>query len=894
MTREPDFDVGLLKEENERLRGRVAAMELESCSAGFSGIFSQVVEKSPVMVTVASPEGNILYTNPPCLSSSGYRNEDLLGKPVTIHCADGGQIERLWNAMDELRSGRRWRGRIRKRRKNGTDYWVEASYSPVFAEKGGVSHLLCVEQDITDRIRDEEVIRRNETLLSILFRISNTVQTTRDLNDLYRSIHGILREFVDVTNYYIALVDEARDRMVFPFFYDEKDTDECIIENISDPSTYCLALHVVRTEQPLLIRKNEQDALMGVNVKEGRGVIGTVAECWLGVPLKVGGKTIGAMAVQDYYDPMHYSQNDVDLMQAISEQVAMAIERKRMDEALRVSEQRYRTVSDSAFNLETWRGTDGRMLYVSPSCERITGYPAEKLQRDPDFMEEIIHRDDLPLWRKHVEAGCKGTSTQPVEFRIFRSDGRMHWLSLVSRTVNDDYGNCLGLRCSMHDITESKTMQRELRYANLHDSLTGLSNRSLCLDRIRQTMERSKRRDDHYFAVVYLDIDRFRVINDSMGHSVGDELLREVSERLLKCVRSLDTVSRYGGDEFVIVLDELESPREAIRAAKRVRKLMRQPFIVGTREIHLTVSMGIVLSPVGDVGAEDILQHANIAMHNAVKDGTGRVRVFTARMLEQAVMAMDMEHDLARALERDEFFLNYQPIVRVTDGDLIGFEALVRWNHPQKGVLGPGYFIPFAEESGQIIDLGLVVLREACKTMAGWLQEHPDRPQMQMSVNLSCRQFEQVILVEQISCILEETGLPAANLKLEITESAIMQDAEGALSILRRLKSLGIKLSIDDFGTGYSSLSYLQRFPVDTLKVDRSFISEMGLNGENIAIVRAVVVLAQSMGLDVVAEGVELPEQLAQLRALECQYVQGFYFSKPLDTADARMFIAAS
>ncbi|MBU1002632.1 MAG: EAL domain-containing protein [Proteobacteria bacterium] len=893
MTREPDSDVDYLKVENEHLRGRVAAMELESSRTGFSDIFFQVVEKCPVLVTIASPEGNILYSNSTCLSSSGFCNEDLLGRPLTIHCADGGQTERLWNVMDELRSGRRWRGRLRKRRKNGMEYWVEASFSPVFAGKGCLSHLLCVEEEISDRLRDEELLRRNETLLSILYRISNTVQSTRDLNELYATIHEVLRGFVDVTNYYIALVDEGRDRLVFPFFYDEMDTEDCIIENISDPSTECLALHVIRTGQPLLIRKNEQDAVLGVNVKQGRGVVGTVAECWLGVPLKVGGKTIGAMAVQDYYDPLHYSQDDVDLMQAISEQVAMAVERKRMEEALRISEQRYRTVSDSAFNLETWCGPDGRMLYVSPSCATITGYPAEKLMLDPGFMEQIIHRDDLALWREHMGDGCKG-SRLSLEFRIFREDGRMHWLSMSSRNVHDENGNCLGLRCSMRDISESKMMQRELRYATLHDPLTGLANRGLCLDRIRQTMERSKRRDDHYFAVVYLDIDRFRVINDSLGHSVGDELLREVSERLLKCVRSLDTVSRYGADEFAIVLDELESPREAIRAAKRIRQLMRQTFVVNGREIKLTVSMGIVLSPVGDIGPNEVLQHANIAMHNAVKSGTARIRVFTARMLEQAVMAMDMEHDLARALERGEFFLNYQPIVSVVDGSLIGFEALVRWNHPQKGVLPPGYFIPFAEESGQIIDLGLVVLREACSTMVDWLREHPDRPEMQIAVNLSCRQFEQVTLVEQISCILEETGLSVANLKLEITESAIMKDAEGALFILRRLKALGIKLSIDDFGTGYSSLSYLQKFPVDTLKVDRSFISGMGANGENTAIVRAVVVLAQSMGLDVVAEGVELSEQLDQLRDLRCPYVQGFFFSKPLSTADARLFIAAN
>ena len=391
--------------------------------------------------------------------------------------------------------------------------------------------------------------------------------------------------------------------------------------------------------------------------------------------------------------------------------------------------------------------------------------------------------------------------------------------------------------------------------------------------------------------MAFLDIDRFRVINDSMGHAVGDDLLREVSYRLLKCVRSLDTVSRYGGDEFVVVLDEMESPREAIRAAKRVREAMREPFLVSGRRITLTMSMGIVLSPVGDADAEAVLRNANIAMHQAAKGPGNRIKVFTARMFESAQRILDMEHDLRRALEENEFFLRYQPIMDVAKDRPKGFEALVRWNHPQKGVLGPGYFIPFAEESGQIIDLGLVVLREACTTMARWIEQDPRRKDMHISVNLSCRQFGQPGLVDQVASILEETGLAPENLKLEITESAIMEDAEGALSMLRRLKGKGIKLSIDDFGTGYSSLSYLQKFPVDTLKVDRSFISGMNLNQENVAIVRAVLVLAKSMGLEVVAEGVEEPEELHLLKGLDCEYVQGFYFSRPLDTDSACKFL---
>ena len=871
---------------------QMAALERTALSDGATGLFCQVLDSLPMATLVTDARGVVIYANPTFCEQCAGRGEAPEGeKHITDLCLDRQDIDRVRAAMDELRAGRPWHGRIHRPRRNGLDGWVAATYMPLRITGAEVTHFVCFEEDITARVRDEQFLRRNEVLLSILFRISNTVHTTHDLGELYTSIHSILREFIDATNFYIALVDAKNDRLDFEYFADEVDKENYRIERISDPETRSLTLDVIRTGKPLLIDKDELHIRSGVGVNGNNfGVVGTAAEIWLGVPLKADGHTIGAMAVQDYHDPEHYSQSDVDLMMAVSEQVAMAVERKRMEQALRLSEERYRTVSDSAFNMETWRDPDGTMLYVSPSCLRITGYPPEAFMDDPDFMERIIHRDDVNLWRGSLACGDDFLG-QGIEIRFFRDNGRMHWLSVVSRMVEGEDGQCLGVRCSMRDITEHKTMQHELRYTNMHDALTGLANRTLCQDRIGQIIERAKRREDYHFAVAFLDIDRFRVINDSMGHAVGDQLLKEVSYRLLKCVRSLDTVSRYGGDEFVVVLDEMESPREAIRAAKRVREAMREPFPISGRKITLTMSMGIVLSPAGDADSEAVLRNANIAMHQAAKGQGNRIKVFTARMFESAQRILDMEHDLRRALEENEFFLRYQPIMDVAKGRPKGFEALVRWSHPQKGVLGPGYFIPFAEESGQIIDLGLIVLREACTTMARWIEQDPRRNDMHISVNLSCRQFGQPGLVDQVACILEETGLAPENLKLEITESAIMEDAEGALSMLRRLKDKGIKLSIDDFGTGYSSLSYLQKFPVDTLKVDRSFISGMNLNEENVAIVRAVLVLAKSMGLEVVAEGVEEPEELRLLKGLDCEYVQGFFFSRPLDTDSACKFL---
>ena len=830
------------------------------------------LERSPALVLLVNAQGATRYASPAmrALAPAGLEALDFSRTPL-------GSARGL---LDEVvGAGRPWAGELPVDH-GAQRLWLRASFTPL-PQAGAALGLF---EDATAVHRAEQAHRRSETLLTVLYRISNTVHVTRDLPDLYAAIHAILRDVIDATNFFIALVDAEGDRLGFPYFEDTVDRQAYDIDNISDPGTRSLSLEVIRSGRPLLVRKDELGALFPG--RPGAGVVGTAAEIWLGVPLVVEGKIIGVMAVQDYDDPEHYGQREVHLMTAISEQVAMAIERKRMEQALRRSERRYRTVSDSAFNMETWRGPDGSLLYVSPSCQRITGYSPEAFMKTPDLMEQIIHRDDLPLWRAFVAAPCDNAG-ESLDFRIFREDGRMHWLSAVSQGVTDDDGTCLGQRCSLRDITDQRTMEKQLRYESLHDSLTGLANRFLCLDRIRQTMERSKRRDNHFFALAFLDIDRFRVVNDSLGHQVGDALLREVSYRLLRCVRSLDTVSRYAGDEYVIVFDELVSPREAIGVVKRIRQVLAEPFHLGDHEIRITVSIGIVLAPTPDLAPEAVLQNANIAMHHAIRAGGNRMKVFNPRMFQLAVEAMTLERDLRRGIERDEFFLQYQPIVSLRDDRLIGFEALVRWSHPVRGVLSPGLFIPAAEESGHIIDLGLIILRKACATMAHWLARYPGQDHLHMSVNLSPRQFSQQTLVEQITCILDESHLAPRHLKLEITESTIMDNAEGALSMLRRLKSLGIKLSIDDFGTGYSSLSYLQKFPVDTLKVDRSFICDMARNAENTAIVRAVVVLAKSMGLDVVAEGVEDPEQMTLLRGLDCDNVQGFLFSRPLDTDSA-------
>jgi diguanylate cyclase (GGDEF)-like protein len=437
-----------------------------------------------------------------------------------------------------------------------------------------------------------------------------------------------------------------------------------------------------------------------------------------------------------------------------------------------------------------------------------------------------------------------------------------------------------------------KESKEHFRRAAFHDALTNLPNRALLTENLKFVIERAKQHEDYQFSVLFLDLDRFKNVNDSLGHSIGDQLLIAMARRLEGCIRESDMVARLGGDEFAILLDGIPDGREATNMARRIQEKLQSPFNLSGHEVFTTTSIGIALSSTGYDHPENMLRDADTAMYRAKAQGKACYEVFDKGMHTHAVYVLQMENDLRRALEREELRVYYQPIVSLDNGQLAGFEALVRWQHPERGFINPGDFIPLAEDTGLIVPLGTWVLRRACEQVSQWHWQSTANRSLFMSVNLSGKQLARPHLVNEIRQILEETHVDARHLKLEITESAVMENAEIAVQLLKRLKALGVQLSIDDFGTGYSSLGYLHRFPVNTLKIDRSFVGRIGEAAENIEIVRTIISLAENMGMEVVAEGIETLGQLMQLRKLKCQYGQGYLFSRPVDAESVSAWIS--
>ncbi|BDI14972.1 hypothetical protein ANSO36C_07740 [Nostoc cf. commune SO-36] len=445
------------------------------------------------------------------------------------------------------------------------------------------------------------------------------------------------------------------------------------------------------------------------------------------------------------------------------------------------------------------------------------------------------------------------------------------------------------------DIIKRQEAQEQLLHNSLHDGLTGLPNQRLFMERVQQAIEHTKQQNNYLFAVVFLDLDRFKVVNDSLGHLLGNQLLIAISHRLKSILRTGDIVARFGGDEFTILIEEIEDINTAIQVAERIKKVLASPFQLNEHRVFTNVSIGIALSKPDYEQAAQILRDADVAMYCAKALGKARYEVFDSKMHEGAALLLELETALRHALlKQEEFRLDYQPIISLTTGKIIGFEALIRWYHPERGLISPQDFIPLAEETGMIVSIGQWVLYEACQQMHTWHQKFPTSRPLTISVNFSGKQITQPDVFQEVKHILQQTGLEPSCLKLEITETLLMDNFELATTVLSQLTALNVELHMDDFGTGYSSLSYLHRLPIKTIKIDRSFVTSIGSRGENLEIIRAIVTLAHNLNMSVTAEGIETVEQLAQLKALQCDYGQGYFFLPPMGGAEVEILLAAN
>ncbi|HEY0808918.1 MAG TPA: EAL domain-containing protein [Longimicrobiales bacterium] len=567
-------------------------------------------------------------------------------------------------------------------------------------------------------------------------------------------------------------------------------------------------------------------------------------------------------------------------------------ERRSVEAALERSEHFARTIISSVGEGVIVYDRELRYQVWNRFMEELTGLAAEDVLGKNAF-ETFPHLREwgIDTLLQRALAGERVRS-EDTPYRVSQT-GRDGWVTALYSPHVAPNGEIIGVVGIIHDVTERKRAEDQLQHNAFHDSLTGLPNRSLFLDRLERVIKHVQRHPDYTFALLFLDLDRFKVVNDSLGHSIGDELLIAIGHRLEACLREGDSVARLGGDEFAILLDDVRDVNDATRVADRIERELAAPFLLRSHEVFTSASIGIALSSTGYSTSGELLRDADTAMYRAKSSGPGRYELFDRAMHLQAVEQLKIETDLRHALQRSELVLYYQPIVLLETGKLTGFEALLRWQHPRHGLMQPTDFISLAEETGMIVPIGTWVLREACTQIRSWLDRFPDHPTISVSVNLSSRQFSQHDLIESIDAILVETGCPARNLKLEITESAVMRDAPQAAAMLRALRDRGIALCIDDFGTGYSSLSYLKTFPIDTLKIDRSFVAQVDENTSALELIETIVALSRILSIDAVAEGVETPEQLELVRRLGSHYGQGFFFSNPLTVVAAGELLAA-
>lgn len=748
---------------------------------------------------------------------------------------------------------------------NGHYIWVECVGNVLIDSQGQINGAVLSSRDITERKEMETALRKSEQRYRLLADNADDVIWVQDIDlrlvYVSPSIEKLLGYTVEesLSSGIMQILTPQSSRQARRLFSRSMiEADKATPDEIRSNSR-TIELEVIRKDKSTIWTETRMSFLLDEHGKPNR---------ILGVTRDITERRMAREALEKSEATLR--QLNLELEERVRERTS----------ALRESEERYILAVQGA-NDGIWDWNLRRKeIYFSPRWKTMLGYGEEEIENAPSEWFRRIHTNDLSLFQSAFSAHLRGeTDHFEVEYRIMDKHGKYLWMLCRGLMVRDQKGLPYRLAGSQTDITGRKMVEERLEYDALHDSLTGLPNRTLFLDRLQQRLEHGKRHKKDMFAILFLDMDRFKVINDSLGHAVGDKFLITAALRLQSCLRPEDTISRLGGDEFAILLNDICDVSDAIRVAERIQSRMRGTTVLGSIQRSSSVSIGITVFNGNYTDPQEMLRDADTAMYRAKAQGGGRYQVFDMDMYRSALALLQREAELKRAVDQQEWLVYYQPVVHLASRKIAGVEALIRWNHPERGLILPGEFISNAEESGLIIQIGEYVLQEACRQVKIWRESgHPD---FWVSVNLSARQFQDHTLVQKIRQILQNTGLTGAGLRLEVTETVAMMDFEYSIKILKELNDLGIHLSLDDFGNGYSSLSYLKGFPIKSLKIDRSFIRDIDVNKSSEAIASAIISLGHSLNLEVVAEGVETEKQFAFLKEQVCNEIQGFLFGRP-------------
>ncbi len=824
-------------------------------------------------ILVIDRSGTIDRVNAATLELTGFAADELVGHPIATLTRNHRIFERIFK---QTLNNHGHRYELRCVRRDGSEFPVSVSTSVIFDPVSGDHKLVCVARDVTRRKRLEAESRA-------ISRIIHGVSTTANLEELFELIHRTIKKILYAENFFVALIDPATEILTVQFWVDKYDP-------MPPPFKLgrSLSAYVFRKGEPMLLTDADVQRIIATGEVEN---VGTDSPIWLGVPLKTPAGTIGVLVVQDYERSDTYTERDVDLLASVADQIAIAIERKRAENALKLSQERFQLVTQ-ATNDAVWDwNLFSDEIWWNDGIHKLFGYTPEEMDGNISTWHGSLHPDDRERvvrdLHQHIDAGKANWS---AEYRFRRKDGTYAFVIDRGYVVYDQDEMPVRMIGSVMDVTERKSLEEQLTHQALHDPLTNIANRALFQNRVDHALAKLPRANSQ-LAVLFLDLDNFKAVNDSLGHAAGDKLLVSVAERLQDCLRTTDTPARLGGDEFAVLCESVHRVDEAVMIAERILAVFRQPFMIDGKETFVGTSIGIAASSDAAMTSEELLRNADLAMYLAKSQGKGTYVVFEPKMHEALMERIELEDDLRRGIDQHEFVIHYQPILDLSSQNMLGMEALVRWVHPKYGLLSPMKFIPLAEETNLIVPLGEWVLSEACRQVQEWRERHAGEMDFSVTVNISIRQFQQKELVDMVSRALEVSGLPARCLILEITESFMMQDTEATIAKLQLLRDLGVRLAIDDFGTGYSSLSYLQRFPIDILKIDKSFIDKLGQGSEGSAVAKAIIMMGDSLNLKTIAEGIEHPEQIAELQSLGCAAGQGYHFAKPLTAADMDAFL---